>query len=798
MTDIAKLGLEIETKGADEATRKLSELEQAAKKAADGADKLNDAAGEAQENVSEVGQSAERSGNLLERLGIGFNAATIKAAAAAAAAKAFYEVLRIGLTEYAAYERATVQLSQSLERVGNSTGMTISQLQEFAGSLESATGVAEESILRMAQTINRSGRASGEEFKRLTKLSLDLAAAMGGDPVNAAEQLSRALTDPERAMGMLRRSFADFDPVVADAIERLAQAGETAKATEMLIGELEQKVGGSAAAATDTLSGAWARFTDALGDGARALVEVTGVAAATKAALEALTWAINTMADGARAAVGILNALANGLIEAGKGALGFSNDVKVAEQGMRAASIAALVLQGRLMEATAQMVAFDTQRRAMAAQQEAQDAAVERMRAGWTKLSGAVRDGADYFRRLGAAIQSNRAAEEQEIKLTQMSTKERQIAEAGITAYERAKRSLTQATGRFGAAEQAEAERVKEAAESTARLNQQLREVEQGHQKAARAAESHAKRVKELKDPMKELVADLDSYILSLEREAELAGMSGTERDKRIASMRIEDMITRELKGSNEALKEQYGARAAAAIDAADKASAAAQREADALRAIEDANMDAMNAFTDFASSVLRGSEDAGEALGNLLIRLLEIYAQMQIMQAMSGGGSGGGFLGSLLGGIFGGFGGEPAMAGSTPEMWGISRGGVFSSGEIIPFARGGTVERPTMRAMALMGEAGPEAVLPLRRDRAGNLGVGSMGGGDDVKVVVQNIDQRKSGAPVETQQTRGQNGEIVIRNYIRDEVRRALSDGSLDKDLSKNFNLGRNPTRRS
>jgi hypothetical protein len=51
----------------------------------------------------------------------------------------------------------------------------------------------------------------------------------------------------------------------------------------------------------------------------------------------------------------------------------------------------------------------------------------------------------------------------------------------------------------------------------------------------------------------------------------------------------------------------------------------------------------------------------------------------------------------------------------------------VFSGGNIIPFARGGIpdlVGGPTLAPMALFGEAGPEAIMPLRRGSDGRLGV--------------------------------------------------------------------------
>jgi hypothetical protein len=53
--------------------------------------------------------------------------------------------------------------------------------------------------------------------------------------------------------------------------------------------------------------------------------------------------------------------------------------------------------------------------------------------------------------------------------------------------------------------------------------------------------------------------------------------------------------------------------------------------------------------------------------------------------------------------------------------------GGVFTGGNVVPFARGGIpdlVSRPTLAPMALFGEAGPEAIMPLARRGDGSLGV--------------------------------------------------------------------------
>lgn len=84
----------------------------------------------------------------------------------------------------------------------------------------------------------------------------------------------------------------------------------------------------------------------------------------------------------------------------------------------------------------------------------------------------------------------------------------------------------------------------------------------------------------------------------------------------------------------------------------------------------------------------------------------------------------------ALAGGVTNAVGG---LAGSLVSAFGFAKGGVFSSGQVQPFAKGGIVDRPTLfpmrRGTGLMGEAGPEAVMPLTRGPDGKLGVAASGG---------------------------------------------------------------------
>ncbi|RPE71295.1 lambda family phage tail tape measure protein [Pacificibacter maritimus] len=70
-----------------------------------------------------------------------------------------------------------------------------------------------------------------------------------------------------------------------------------------------------------------------------------------------------------------------------------------------------------------------------------------------------------------------------------------------------------------------------------------------------------------------------------------------------------------------------------------------------------------------------------------------------------------------------------------------FENGGSFSQGRVTPFASGGVVSNPTYFPMrggtGLMGEAGPEAIMPLSRGANGKLGVRAEGGAKNINVTM-------------------------------------------------------------
>ncbi len=94
--------------------------------------------------------------------------------------------------------------------------------------------------------------------------------------------------------------------------------------------------------------------------------------------------------------------------------------------------------------------------------------------------------------------------------------------------------------------------------------------------------------------------------------------------------------------------------------------------------------------------------------------------------------------------------------------------GGAFAQGRVMPFAKGGIVSQPTyfpMRgATGLMGEAGAEAIMPLRRGADGRLGVATTGGGRPLNVTFNVSTPDVAGFQRSQSQIAAQMGRLLAR----------------------------------
>ena len=134
--------------------------------------------------------------------------------------------------------------------------------------------------------------------------------------------------------------------------------------------------------------------------------------------------------------------------------------------------------------------------------------------------------------------------------------------------------------------------------------------------------------------------------------------------------------------------------------------------------------------FSDMAQSIIK----------DMMTMMIKKSITAPLAEGLSG------VFGSLFGGLFGGGAGAASSAGFLGNGITLNaNGGVFDSPSLSAYS-GQIVSKPTMFAFAkgagLMGEAGPEAILPLSRGSDGKLGVKGGGSGDvQVNITINSTD---------------------------------------------------------
>jgi lambda family phage tail tape measure protein len=195
------------------------------------------------------------------------------------------------------------------------------------------------------------------------------------------------------------------------------------------------------------------------------------------------------------------------------------------------------------------------------------------------------------------------------------------------------------------------------------------------------------------------------------------------------------------------------------------------------------------DAFGNSFKGVITGSMTAKEALASFFSSVAEYFADMAakmiaewIKLAI---------LNTVLK-LFPGFGGAGAGLSDLSAPATINNplgvlnanGNAFASNNIIPYANGGIVNRPTMfkfarggaMATGVMGEAGPEAIMPLKRGADGKLGVASAGGSN----VTVNVSVDAKGTQVQGDPGQGAQLGRVIAGAVQQELIKQQRPGGL------------------
>ena len=129
------------------------------------------------------------------------------------------------------------------------------------------------------------------------------------------------------------------------------------------------------------------------------------------------------------------------------------------------------------------------------------------------------------------------------------------------------------------------------------------------------------------------------------------------------------------------------------------------------------------------------------------------------------------------------------------------ANGGVYGASDYTTFAKGGAftnavIDSPTFFKFAkgsgfgngLMGEAGPEAIMPLKRSSDGSLGVDATGVGGTTNVIVE-INNYTS-EEISTTETENSDGQKTIQVTIGKMINAHLSQGKADKVMSARYGV--------
>ena len=154
------------------------------------------------------------------------------------------------------------------------------------------------------------------------------------------------------------------------------------------------------------------------------------------------------------------------------------------------------------------------------------------------------------------------------------------------------------------------------------------------------------------------------------------------------------------------------------------------------------------NSFGSAMTSIVDGTKSVKDAFRSMARDIIADLYQIYVVKKITGmiSGSIDGFLGGRSGALP-----NPAPTTASITAGGLyESGGAFYGGNVIPFASGGVVSSPTNFGMSggrtgLMGEAGPEAIMPLKRGANGKLGVQAEGGAGDV-IIHQNFNFQANG----------------------------------------------------
>ena len=199
-------------------------------------------------------------------------------------------------------EDALMKLHSVLITTGGAAGRSAMQMKKFADQAQRVTIFSSEQILDAAGTLATFTQIAGDEFDRALQSALDVSTVFRQDLSNAIVQIGKALNDPKRGVGALRRIGVTISEVQKAAIRKLLSMNDVLGAQRIILDELELELGDVARTMRDTFSGAIIGVRNAWLDVLAALGQIFTMSQRARNALQGVEARLVAMAEALKSA----------------------------------------------------------------------------------------------------------------------------------------------------------------------------------------------------------------------------------------------------------------------------------------------------------------------------------------------------------------------------------------------------------------------------------------------------------------------------------------------------------------
>lgn len=243
MSDIATLGIRVDSDGVATADGRLKELTQSGVQSEQSANAMTSAWNNFSVTLVTINQGIQLVSRVFGTLSRHVDTLT---------------------TAWRDNEQAAVRLESAWRAAGGASGLAIGEIQALNAELVNLTGIASQTVdeaAAMALTFHNIGE---NEFPRMMESAADLATIMGTDLVGGIQQVAFALNDPIQGVTRLRRSGIQLSETQQQLVKDFVAVGDMASAQGIILGELESQFGGAAQAMRDTARGSQMAWEEAL------------------------------------------------------------------------------------------------------------------------------------------------------------------------------------------------------------------------------------------------------------------------------------------------------------------------------------------------------------------------------------------------------------------------------------------------------------------------------------------------------------------------------------------------------